>query len=223
MNKISVFDIDGTLFPYGNDLFFKTMRNLLSAEKDLEQFFKGGKTVKAAERILAFCKGRLSEEYGSEFEVLLQQQGENICRTLIDEGEYYPQGFWEIKAAVSMGHDVYLSTANVEPIVKGVISALREKQLLPIEVKVLCSTWRDGKLFANIANNKIVSLEEAAGSAVFDLDVRFYCDDVNGNDKGLADICAWTYVIDGKHNRKDTLPGHAVRLVWEKLSQKGKN
>lgn len=219
MNKVCVFDIDGTLFPHGYDLFFNTMQNALGDISAVEAFFKKGKTINAAERALAYCREHLMELHGESFERVLEDVGATLCASLFDNGEYHPAGFNEIKTAIAIGHDVYLSTANVQPIVKGVVSVMSDKGMLPAGVKVLCSTWDSNGIFANIAENKIVSLEMATGKRVFDMDVIFYCDDVNGNDKGLAELAAWTYVIDGKHNKKDTLPGNAVRLNWEKYTQ----
>lgn len=222
MSKVSVFDIDGTLFPYGHDFFFHTMGVLLQGD-EIARFFKDGKTVAAAERALQYCQSQLIARYGEDYQNRMTEECYRFCKGLIAEGEYYPQGFYEIQAAVAIGHDVYLSTANIEPIVIGVVKAMKDNSLLPESVKLLCSTWRDGQIFANIAENKIVSLEKATGEVVFDLDATFYCDDISGNDRGLAELCAWTYVIDGKHNRKDALRGNMMRLTWKKLVQNHKN
>lgn len=233
MNKLRIYDVDGTLTHPGNDLWYLSTKNLcldvvsfdLSVESWKKDIELGKFPYQASYQMM--LKGLNLMPDNGNLDVKIRNISKDLSLKLIIKNKYYPKAIEHINNSLDQGYQIVFSTTNYHNSLEGFLDALIEANLvsLPKSQNIYLSgskiDWVNKKiLHFNMAQDKIkgicdlFSLKKESLAGQID---SCYGDDPLGNDQGILELTKKAFVIKNKKNGSLILPKNMRLVTWDEI------
>jgi hypothetical protein len=232
MNKIRVFDIDGTITHPGIDLWYMTTKSLSSDIESFEKYVLAWKKgIKAGLNAYKTSKSMMlkglnlmpCEITGNN----IRLETEKISRNIIKYGNYFEGAIQHINNSIEKGFYVIFSTTNYYESGLGFLDALvncnqiEKNSINSILVSGSRIDWKSKKIIHfNMGECKIKDICEHLNLTEQGLIERidsFYGDDPEGNDSALLNLPLKGYIIKNDKNKNCLLPKHILLTDWNEI------
>jgi hypothetical protein len=232
MNKIRIFDIDGTITHPGIDLWYMTTRSLSSDIESFEKYVLAWKKeIRAGLNAYKTSKSMMLKGLNlMPLEITgndIKLKAKKISKNIIKNGNYFESAIKHINNSIEKGFYVIFSTTNYYESGLGFLDALVEcnqigkNNINSILVSGSRIDWEDKKIIHfNMGDCKIKDICERLNLTEQDLIGRidsFYVDDPEGNDSALLKLPLKGFVIKNDKNKNCLLPKHVLLTDWHEI------
>lgn len=232
MDKIRIFDIDGTITHPGTDLWYMVTKSLCPDKESVEKYVSAWKNeIKAGINPYKASKSMMlkgihlmpNEITGNDIKL----ETEKISKNIIKNGDYFEGAIQHINNSIDKGFYVIFSTTNYYETGLGFLDILVEynkiekNKLNSILVSGSRIDWKNKKIIHfNMGQCKIKDICERLNLTLQDLIETvdsFYGDDPEGNDSALLNLPLKGFVIKNDKNKNCLLPKHVLLADWNDI------
>ncbi len=232
MNRLRIYDIDGTITKPDHDLWYLTTRSLSSNPEKFDRYVKlwkqslnnGESPHKSSQWMMQKGIECLGENITGH---LIKQQTKEICKDIIKNNQYYSGAINHICASIEANFAVIFSTTNYGEGAEAFLEILVEEGLIKEhhQDKIIVSgsiiNWKTPSItHFNMGKDKNVGLSKALEISLNQLSHytdSAYGDDPQGNDIGILSLSTKAFVILNQKNSQVPMGANIIRTSWQDI------